>query len=44
MELAIAMLVAYIPFFYGVVVEINEQRKPKDRIYDTTKINDYWLR
>jgi hypothetical protein len=44
MELAIAMIVAYVPFIYGMLREILDEQKPKKRIYDTSKTNDYWLR
>lgn len=44
MELAIAMLLAYIPFFIWILVEVRENKKPKKRTYDEAKTNDYWIR
>lgn len=44
MSLAIAMIIAYVPFMWWVFIEISESNKPKKRTYGTSKINDYWLR
>jgi hypothetical protein len=44
MKLAIVMLIAYIPFFYWIIVQTIEDCKPQKRVYDETKINDYWIR
>jgi hypothetical protein len=44
MNLAIAMIIAYIPFMVWVIVQAIEDRKPKKRNYETSKTNDYWLR
>ena len=44
MNLAIAMIIAYIPFMVWVIVQAFEDRKPKKRVYDESKTNDYWIR
>jgi hypothetical protein len=44
MSLAIAMIIAYIPFIIWVITQSIEDCKPKKRVYDETKTNDYWLR
>ena len=44
MELAIVMLIAYIPFFFWVIRETRENNKPKKRVYDETKTDDNWVR
>lgn len=43
MELAVAMIVAYIPFIYGMLRETLNEQKPKKRTYESSKANDYWL-
>jgi hypothetical protein len=46
-ELAIVMLIAYIPFFYWIVKEAYESSKPKKRSYGPPakqiKADDNWL-
>jgi hypothetical protein len=44
MGLAIAVIVAYIPFIIWVIVEIINQQRPQKRIYEKTKTNDSWIR
>lgn len=44
MELAIAMIIAYIPFILWVLAEVRENNKPKKRNYEPSKTDDYWLR
>jgi hypothetical protein len=44
MELAIAMIIAYIPFIVWVIHDVRESKKPKKRVYDESKTNDYWIR
>lgn len=43
MSLAILMLLAYSPLLYWTLVEVNEYKKPKKRVYKKIKTDDSWL-
>jgi len=44
MYLVIALFISYIPFFIWAASEAINQHKPLKREYETSKINDYWVR